>query len=215
MNNDNVTKTISDLLNQQKRAPQADRVALFNALSRALAAELLFDLPADPALRPQLLEASSILDNDYNPNRTADTEIKLLETSMLSDGITMGVVTAPKGGVHVVVDGFHRKLVATTRLERKYIPCAVIDKPQGDLMAATVRHNRARGKHQVDLQAALVVSLAKLGMPDEEISHKLGLSAEELLRLKQLRGSAARLIAGVEYSSTYGRTDEPPNLLDQ
>lgn len=194
--------------------PKAERVSAYNEIVRLTADALLHDLPPDPATRPQLLPCADVVANDYNPNRVASTELDLLEQSMTADGITMPVVVSPVGDGHVVVDGFHRRTVATQRLGREYIPCSIISAPLGDRMASTVRHNRARGKHQVDLQAALVVEMVKLGMSDDDVAKRLGMSVEEMLRLKQIVG-AAKLIAGVEYSTTYGRDDEPPNLLGE
>lgn len=169
----------------------------------------------DPAAFPRLVHRDRISPNDYNPNKVAPTELELLETSMAEDGITMPVVVAQDGdGAFSVVDGFHRRKVASERLMRQFVPVSIIDKPRGGRIASTVRHNRARGKHQIDLQGALVVALAKLGLSDTEISKQLGMSVEELLRMKQIVG-AAKLIGGVEYSSTYGRDDEPPDLLGE
>ena len=51
-----------------------------------------------------------------------------------------------------------------------------------------------------------------LGLSDAETAGRLGMSIEELLRMKQIVG-AAKLLAGKEYNSSYGRDDEPPNLL--
>lgn len=207
-------KQLQDILADASSLSQAGRVALFNEIVREAANALLHDLPADPATRPQLVHVSALHANDYNPNRVASPELALLEQSMTADGITMPVVVSGDAHRYTVVDGFHRRLVASTRLMRTWIPCSIIEAPRGDLMASTVRHNRARGKHQVDLQGALVVAMSKLGMSDDAIARRLGMSVEEMLRLKQIVG-AARMIAGVEYNSSYGRDDEPPNLLDE
>lgn len=189
------------------------KVALYNEVMAALQAAM--PEVVDPAAFPRLLHRDRISPNDYNPNKVAPTELELLETSMTEDGITMPVVVAPEGnGEFSVVDGFHRRKVASERLRREYIPASVIDKPRGGRIASTVRHNRARGKHQVDLQGALVVALVKLGLSDADISKQLGMSVEELLRMKQIVG-AAKLIGGVEYNTSYGRTDEPPDLLGE
>lgn len=70
-------------------------------------------------------------------------------------------------------------------------------------MASTVRHNRARGKHTVDLMGALVVKLTGEGWGDEQIAERLGMSVEELLRLRQMMG-AARALAATEYTRSTG-----------
>lgn len=187
--------------------PEAERVEVYNAASRALG-EIVADLAPDPACAPQLVLATAVEANDYNPNRVAAPELDLLEGSMRADGITMAVVVMPDpdGERWTVIDGFHRRVVATERLGRRYIPCAVIDRPLADRMASTVRHNRARGKHQVELMAALVRGMMGLGWDDGRIAAALGMSEEELLRLKQMVG-AAKLLAADEFSKSWGPID--------
>ena len=130
----------------------------------------------------------------------------LLEESMRADGVTMPVVVMPLQDTWELIDGFHRHIVGTQRLGRRYLPCSVIDRPLADRMASTVRHNRARGKHQVELMAALVREMMDLGWDDQRIARALGMSEEELLRLRQMVG-AARLLAAREYSLSWGRID--------
>lgn len=185
---------------------ESDRVAIFNAGTAALRS-IIADLCDDPVTSIRLVPAESVVENDYNPNRVAAPELSLLDQSIAADGVTMPVVVVKQGDQNIVVDGFHRQKVLKNR-GRRYIPVSTIDKPVGDRMASTVRHNRARGKHQVDLQAELVKGMLDLGMSDDEVAGKLGMSVEELLRLKQIVG-AAKLLAGVEYSASYGRDDEP------
>ena len=57
-------------------------------------------------------------------------------------------------------------------------------------MAATIRHNRARGRHQIPAMSAIVHELANLGWSDAKISQELGMDADEVLRLKQINGLA-------------------------
>ncbi len=163
-----------------------------------------------PCLNVRLVPAEKVVANEYNPNRVAAPELDLLERSIAADGVTMPIVTYYDGerDQYVIVDGFHRWSVLTQRFRCKQIPVVTIDKDLSERMASTVRHNRARGKHQVDLQAALVRALLELGRTDGEIARELGMSAEELLRLKQIVG-AAKLLSGSEYSASYGRDDEP------
>lgn len=183
------------------------RVDAYNALSAALG-DLVHDIAPDPAVSPQLILASRVQANDYNPNRVASVEMDLLENSIRADGITMAVVVVPDGsGGGVVVDGFHRRTVAAERIGRRYLPCSVINRPLADRMASTVRHNRARGKHQVDLMAGLVKAMMGLGWGDEQIAENLGMSVEELLRLKQMVG-AAKLLAAEDYSREWAPLTE-------
>lgn len=179
--------------------PLAERIAVYNAATRALAKMAGM---TDPACAPQLIAPAFIAANDYNPNKVASPEMRLLEDSIRADGVTMCVVVTPgDDGGFVVVDGFHRRAV-TTALGYQHIPCAVIDSERGDRMASTVRHNRARGKHQIDLMGAIVREMLALEWSDADIATHLGMSAEELLRLKQIVG-CAKLLAGQEYSQSW------------
>jgi ParB-like chromosome segregation protein Spo0J len=192
------TGDLIKFLELSRQLPAEERVAIYNAASAALGA-LVNDITPDPAVSPQLIPVGDIEGNDYNPNRAASTELDLLELSMREDGITMAIVVIRERKRHVVVDGFHRRLVAADRLGREYLPCAVIQSSLADRMASTVRHNRARGKHQVDLMATLVKEMMALGWDDEKIAENLGMSVEELLRLRQIAG-AARMLASEEYT---------------
>jgi ParB-like chromosome segregation protein Spo0J len=198
---------IRSALDDGRSLDEAQRVSLYNAV-QAWLGDLISDLCPDPACRPRLFPVASVKANDYNPNKVASTEMDLLEQSMRADGITMSVVVMQdEDGNALVVDGFHRHTVASKRLGRRYIPCSVIDRPLADRMASTVRHNRARGKHQVDLMASLVKSMMGLGWDDAKIAESLGMSDEELLRLRQMIGSA-RVLAAEDYSQSWGKTGE-------
>lgn len=186
--------------------PEAERVAIYNAAQEALG-RLVSDVTTDPACSPRLVESGQVVANDYNPNHVATPEMDLLERSIQADGITMTIVVVrdPESGGCVVVDGFHRHCIAT-RLGRKYVPCAIINRSLAERMESTVRHNRARGKHEIELMAALVKGLMDLGQDDDEIAEALGMSVEELLRLRQIAG-AARMLAATEYSRSWGNIE--------
>lgn len=139
-----------------------------------------------------------IVPNTYNPNAVAPPELELLYDSIKEDGYTMPIVCyySAKDDIYIIVDGFHRYRVM---LEHKDIyereggmlPVSVINKPLTQRMASTVRHNRARGSHNVDLMANIVRELHELGRSDAWISKHLGMDKDEILRLKQITGLAA------------------------
>jgi len=135
--------------------------------------------------------------NDYNPNAVAPPEMKLLEVSILADGYTQPIVTAPEeSGKIPVVDGFHRNRVGKESLlvrdrVRGFLPIVRIRPTQedrGDRIASTIRHNRARGKHQVEQMSAIVVELKRRNWSDEKIGRELGMDPDEVLRLCQITG---------------------------
>ena len=86
--------------------------------------------------------------------------------------------------------------------EHGLLPVSVIDKPIQDRIASTIRHNRARGTHDVDLMVNIVKELKDSGMSDQWIMKNIGMSADELLRLKQVSGIAA-LFADKEFSKSW------------
>ena len=151
-----------------------------------------------PVYNVKAIPIEKIQANAYNPNKVAPPEMKLLYLSIKEDGYTQPVVCyyiADKD-IYEVVDGFHRYLVMKTctdiyEREKGKLPVAVIDKPLGERIASTIRHNRARGSHDVDLMSNIVAELTELGKSNAWISKHLGMSADEVLRLKQITGLAA------------------------
>jgi len=147
--------------------------------------------------------------NDYNPNKVAPPEMKLLETSILEDGYTQPVVTYydPEKDVYVVVDGFHRWRIMNeceeiNQRENGILPIVVIDKAIGDRMASTIRHNRARGTHNIELMSGIVAELVEIGKSDRWICKHIGMSPDELLRLKQITGVAS-LFSNRQFSDSW------------
>ena len=145
-----------------------------------------------PCMQPKLVSIDKVVANNYNPNKVAKPEMELLYKSILEDGLTMPVVTFydDKIDKYVIVDGFHRYTIIKDYFKSDVVAISVIDKDIKQRMASTVRHNRARGVHKVDLQADMVVDLLKKGWNDNDISKELGMTLEEVLRLKQQTGIA-------------------------
>ena len=143
--------------------------------------------------------------NSYNPNHVAPPEMKLLYESIKEDGYTMPIVVYPLGnGKYEIVDGYHRyttMLLHRDIYEREggKLPCSIIDKDKSNRMASTIRHNRARGNHSIELMMNIVSELKKAGMSDAWIMKEIGMDADELLRFKQLSG-LAELFSNREFS---------------
>lgn len=147
--------------------------------------------------------------NDYNPNSVAPPEMALLETSIWEDGYTQPVVVVydHENDKYVVVDGFHRYLTLknSERInarEKGRLPVVVLDKELHDRMASTIRHNRARGSHNIELMSTIVAELVEMGKGDRWICQHIGMSADELLRLKQITGIAA-LFQNRDFSNSW------------
>ena len=136
--------------------------------------------------------------NTYNPNTVAPPEMKLLYDSIKEDGYTMPIVCyySKEDDTYIIVDGFHRYRIMLEyrdiyERENGMLPVSVIDKPLANRMASTIRHNRARGSHDVDLMSNIIKELHELGRSDAWISKHLGMDKDEILRLKQITGLAA------------------------
>jgi ParB-like chromosome segregation protein Spo0J len=152
--------------------------------------------------------------NDYNPNAVAPPEMALLETSIWEDGYTQPVVCFydKENDKYIVVDGFHRYTVLRTskrifERENGYLPVVVIEKELGDRMASTIRHNRARGTHNIELMSNIVSELVEMGKGDAWICKHIGMSADELLRLKQITGLAS-LFQNTSFSKAWEANSE-------
>ena len=152
--------------------------------------------------------------NNYNQNKVAPTEMKLLYESIKEDGYTMPIVCyySKAKDYYLIVDGFHRYQIMLDypdiyEREHGLLPVSVINKPLDKRMASTIRHNRARGSHDVDLMSNIVKELHELGRSDEWISKHLGMDKDEILRLKQITGIAA-LFRDVKFGQAWQPSDE-------
>jgi ParB-like chromosome segregation protein Spo0J len=159
-----------------------------------------------PVYAVQAIPVEKIQANAYNPNVVAPPEMELLELSIWEDGYTMPCVCyyLPEEDRYELVDGFHRYLVLKTsqriyERENGCLPVTVINKDLSNRMASTIRHNRARGTHNIELMTNIVAELKKAGMSDGWIMKHVGMDPDELLRLKQISGLAA-LFADKEFS---------------
>lgn len=154
--------------------------------------------------------AETVQANDYNPNSVAPPEMRLLEVSILEDGYTQPIVTHKTGDIHEVVDGFHRNRVGkeckkVAKRIKGYLPVVVINEgrqDRGDRIAATIRHNRARGKHKVEAMSDIVIELKRRNWTDERIARDLGMDQDEILRLCQITG-LADLFSDQEFSKSW------------
>lgn len=151
-----------------------------------------------PVYRIKAVPIEKIHANAYNPNSVATPEMKLLYDSIKNDGYTMPIVCyyIEENDTYEIVDGFHRYLTMKNHKdiyerENGKLPVSIIDKPLSERMASTIRHNRARGSHDVDLMSKIVGELHELGRTDTWIMKHLGMDADEVLRLKQLSGLAS------------------------
>jgi len=153
---------------------------------------------------------TKIYANDYNPNSVAPKEMELLHVSIKSDGYTQPIVTFLENEGRQVVDGFHRNRVGKEFEDIKnrihgYLPVVTINQDRADRsdrMAATIRHNRARGKHSVENMSDIIMELKRRNWTDEKIGRELGMEPDEVLRLSQITG-LSEIFADKEFSNSW------------
>lgn len=183
---------IQKLLKKYKNKPFSEKVKVYNEINQQLYDFIGLE---HPVLNVQLVPIDDVKANDYNPNKVAPPEMQLLKLSIRKDGLTMPVVAANNNNKYVVVDGFHRcMIVSKDKVIREslkgYLPISKLNKNIQDRITSTVRHNMARGTHQVELSANLIIMLKKHNWTNARIGKELGMDADEVLRLKQITGLA-------------------------
>ncbi len=194
--------------------------------------ELLHEL--SPIKQPidyvKWVDIDKVSPNDYNPNSVASKEMSLLYKSIKQDGYTQPIVTVydSEQDNYIIVDGFHRYYVAKTQEDirernKGKLPIVVIDKNIEERMAATIRHNRARGMHSIQGMGNIVFNMLNEGMTDAEICNQLGMEEEEIVRLKHITGFS-KLFEDTEYRKAWKSrnqirlrklADENPDLNSQ
>lgn len=164
----------------------------------------------------------NVVANDYNPNKVAPPEMELLEVSILNDGYTQPIVSwsNPDKDAIEVIDGFHRNRVGKESVVVRnrvngYLPIVDIRTEQSgknDRIASTIRHNRARGKHQVDAMSEIVIELKNRNWSNKRISKQLGMDEEEVLRLCQVSG-LEHLFSDKDFSRAWVSEDSNENYI--
>lgn len=203
-----VTELLDELVDLMTDLPLAEQVDALNLIRERLSAAGPF--AAEPVDLVQWVPIERVQANDYNPNSVAPPEMELLRLSIDADGYTQPIVTNEEDGVAVVVDGFHRNRVGREYPEiherlHGYLPVVQIraqqtDRP--DRIASTIRHNRARGKHQVEAMSEIVLELKRRNWSDAKIGKQLGMDPDEVLRLAQVTG-LAEAFANREFSQSW------------
>ena len=202
-------EAIRSAMDKIKSMELPDQVAAINAM-RAIIHEAS-PFKNEPIDFVKWVLTDQVHANDYTPNSVAPPEMILLEHSIEHDGYTQPVVAWPDSdSTFEVVDGFHRTTVAKRsdmvrgRLHG-YMPLVTIQNDnadRNDRIAATIRHNRARGKHNVNSMSDIVIELKKRNWSDDRVARELGMDADEVLRLCQVSG-LAEVFADEEFSKSW------------
>lgn len=164
---------------------------------------------------PLLVARGLVQANTYNPNSVSDDKMELLRQSIVDNGFAFPIVTIfdPDLRAFVVIDGFHRYTISGPDwLDMPYVPIIVLEHDVSKRMAATWQFNKARGVHQVDLDADLIRALIQQGLEEDEISKRLGIDLDTVLRYKQLTG-IADLFKNAPYSMSWEMTEVPDEMV--
>jgi len=213
-----MNKEVEILINQLKQIvteteSNDDKVELLNYLRKEL--HSVSPLKHHPVDYVFWAKSDKVEANEYNPNAVAPPEMQLLYESISNDGYTMPIVSFNDETTIRIVDGFHRretekrnKDIAESTLG--YVPLTTIrdtQKDSGNRMASTIRHNRARGSHNIELMSQIVSELVEMGKGDAWICKHVGMSIDELLRLKQITGLAS-LFTNKDFSDSWEAESE-------
>lgn len=201
---------VEQLMTELSHMPEEQKINALNAIKLRL--HEVSPFRAEPVDCVIWVPAEQVQANDYNPNAVAPPEMRLLQHSIRVDGYTQPIVGYFDDEEHVfeVVDGFHRNRVGKECADIKervkgYLPVTVINKERQertDRIAATIRHNRARGKHAVTAMSDIVLELSRRNWSDKKIAKELGMEPDEVLRLKQITG-LAELFADRDFSMAW------------
>ena len=203
-----IKQKFKDLIPMFRYLKTEDKIDLINEIKIDL--HNLSPFKSEPVDCVIWVKNTNVIANDYNPNNVAPPEMELLRHSIQQDGYTQPIVSMmEEDKTRVVIDGFHRNRVGKEceEIQKKvfgYLPVVTIRESQkniNDRVASTIRHNRARGKHQVDNMSDIIVDLKKRNWSNKKISKELGMDSDEVLRLAQISG-LTELFKDKEYSKT-------------
>ncbi len=197
-----VKQDILNIIEENKELSEDNKIKLIEKVLE------VFNTYKEPVSEVLWVPLNAILPNTYNPNKMAVPEKRLLYRSMLEHGITQPLVVGPEKEQHyALIDGYHRWSIIKknkelcNRLNHK-VPVVVLNVSIKNQIVATVRHNRARGRHQIGEIGEVVKTLSENGWSSAKIMDVLGMEADEVLRLKQFKG-LGELFKDDDYSRSW------------
>lgn len=217
---ENLQNSIDNIVQQIQSMSIDDQVEWLNKIKLQL--HTISPFSKEPTDCVLWVKNENVSANDYNPNAVAPPEMELLRVSISDDGYTQPIVTMEEDWKRIVIDGFHRNRVGKECEDIKqriygYLPVVTINTDRtdkGDRMAATVRHNRARGTHKVDSMSDIILELKKRNRSNEKIGSKLWMEADEVLRLAQVSW-LAEMFLDREFSEAWEAEDEIIDDINQ
>jgi ParB-like chromosome segregation protein Spo0J len=207
------TRIINEITHYLSGLDFKEKIISINEIREAI--HLVSPFKNEPVDFVRWIINENVVANDYNPNKVAPPEMELLEVSIMNDGYTQPIVTWDnEHGKTEVIDGFHRNRVGreskvVNQRVMGYLPVVNIRKEQSgknDRIASTIRHNRARGKHQVNAMSEIVIELKNRNWTNKRIAKQLGMDEEEVLRLCQVSG-LDHLFSDNDFSNAWESSD--------
>ena len=217
---EDVVKDIFQSIDKVKNYSIDTQIKMLNRISSYM--RKLSPFEKEPVTSVKWVKAEQVVANDYNPNSVAPPEMELLHISIQEDGYTQPIVTYYHDNIYEVVDGFHRNRVGKEYADIRsrihgYLPVVVINddvSDKGQRIASTIRHNRARGKHQVEAMSDIVLDLKRKNWSDEKIAKELGMDSDEVLRLAQITG-LAEMFADKDFSEAWECDFEDKEMISE
>ena len=217
---EDVVKDIFKNIDKVKNYSIDTQIKMLNRISSYM--RKLSPFEKEPVTSVKWVKAEQVVANDYNPNSVAPPEMELLHISIQEDGYTQPIVTYYHDNIYEVVDGFHRNRVGKEYTDIRsrihgYLPVVVINddvSDKGQRIASTIRHNRARGKHQVEAMSDIVLDLKRKNWSDEKIAKELGMDSDEVLRLAQITG-LAEMFADKDFSEAWECDFEDKEMVSE
>lgn len=160
----------------------------------------------DPIDKVEWVAATSLRANDWNPNRVFTPELRLLEHNLLTIGWVQPIL-ANTG--RLIIDGFHRWRLSqdSQKVMQRWgglVPVAVLDIPDDEAMALTVRMNRAKGSHvAVHMHALVARLLTDHGWTRQQVGKAIGATLDEVDVLAQDGVFAIKRTADWAYSKAW------------
>lgn len=130
------------------------------------------------------------------------------------DAIIAEMEKRQEQGFEVSESILHRLAIARERIERAVstsgratlasitsglVPITRVDfRDDAHKMIATIRHNRARGQHSIDVMSEITADLKAMGLNADDMFVRLGMSREEIDRLVEAGGADLTVGAEVE-----------------
>ncbi|QDP50145.1 MAG: hypothetical protein Unbinned4311contig1001_35 [Prokaryotic dsDNA virus sp.] len=127
--------------------------------------------------------AEELAANDYNPNIVYNTELKLLEHSIMTTGWVQPILVSKD---NVIIDGFHRVQLSLESKKIKerfngYVPCSILNLSVAEAKCLTIRINRAKGTHVAVRMADIVQDLHdNFSMDFKNIAAEIGATPKEV-----------------------------------